>query len=457
MPYENIQKTMSLRIRHPQAWILPILITLASFNGLSKAISGDRYGPLIIDAALVALLAANFAERMLRNRLKIGILDLFAAIFIMIAILEVFNPNIPSFQAGLEGFRKFAFMTIGFFIGRYLVNITTLKRLVKALLIGSFIISLYGIKQFMLPSALDYRLIDLSTSSPITYMMGGHIRAFSTMSGPFQLGIYLVCVLLLLLAIWQYYPYRRLWVVVLSAPLLVALIMTVTKSNWAGLLAGALTLLILNSKKPLRLAKRLFSLGFIILGIGFLSLWITSAVPELQTLNDGLHALLNPFDAPTFKFRLDLWNETVIPLMRNSPWFGYGTGSAGEGLGNLFENTSSVYIISHNLYFKVQLELGLLGFLSFFGFLLYTLARIWRIRPHLQSPFTKVVSDWTLAFAVSIAVAGLTGAILDAYPANLIFWLLLGSSTRLLQIHLRAKSDPHQLAGSAPLVKSEAL
>lgn len=443
-----------MKIRDRQAWILPILITLASFNGLIKALSGVRYGPLVIDAVLVILLAASLAERLMQNRLKIGILDVLAAVFIVITILEMFNPNIPSFQAGLEGFRKFAFMIIGFFIGRYIVNITALKRLIGALLIGSFIISLYGIKQFMLPSALDYRLIELSTASPITYMMGGHIRAFSTLPGPFHLGIYLVCVLLLLFAIWQRYPNKRLSVVILGIPMLVALIMTVTKSNWAGLLAGVLTLILLNSKQPFRLAWRLFSFGFIILMAGYLLLRISATTPGLQTVYAGLQALLNPLDAPTIKFRLDLWNETVIPLIKNSPWFGYGTGSAGEGLGNLFENTSSIYITSHNLYFKIQIELGLLGVLWFFGFILYTLVYIWRVRRRLRDPFLKIVSDWTLAFVVAVTVAGLTGAILDAYPVNLIFWLLLGVSTRLLRYCPPSEVDLQQPMGDATPIET---
>lgn len=448
---------MSIKIRDPKAWILPILITLASFNGLMKVVSGDRYGPLFIDAVFGVMLVIHITTSLSLHDMRIGILDVLAAVFIMIAILEMFNSNIPSFQAGLEGFHKFAFMIIGFFIGRYLVNITTLKRLMGALFIGSFIISLYGIKQFMLPSALDYRLIDLSTGALSTFMMGGHIRAFSTMPGPFHLGIYLVCTLLLLFAIWQRYPNRRLWVVVLGVPMLVALVMTVTKSNWAGLLAGVLTLILLNSKQPFRLAWRLFSLGLIILVAGSLIVWIAATSPVFKTVYTGLQAVLDPSSAPTLLFRFQLWSATVLPQMQNSPWFGYGTGSAGSGLRNLFEGTHSIFTDPHNLYFKIQIELGLLGSLWFFVFCFSTLVIIKKNRQRLQDPFLRIVSDWTLAFTVSVAVAGLFGMILDAYPANLIFWLLLGVSTRLLLYHLPAESDPNQFAGNATFVKPETL
>lgn len=442
-------------LKHPADWILPLLITLASFNGLIKAVSGVRYAPLVIDAALFGLLFAVFATRLLRDSLRIGLVDILAATFILIAILGMFHPNIPSLQAGVEGFRKFAFMIIGFFVGRYLVNLTALKRLIGVLLAGSFFISLYGVKQFIFPTALDYRLIELSTASPVTYLMGGHIRAFSTLAGPFHLGIYLACTLLLLFAIWQRYPNRRRLVVILAVPMLAALIMTVTKSNWVGLLAGVLTLILLNSRQPLRLIWGLIVIGLIAGLVLYLLVWVSSITPGLETVYAGLQALLNPLEAPTFKFRLDLWNETVIPLMTRSPWFGYGTGSAGEGLINLFENTSSTYIVAHNLYFKIQVELGLLGSLCFWSFLFYALINIWLAGRRLQDRFLKIVSDWTLAFAVAILIAGLTGAILDAYPVNLIFWLLLGISSRLPRYNASEDFYIRPPAGNSALAKPE--
>jgi O-antigen ligase len=329
--------------------------------------------------------------------------------------------------------------------------------LIGVLLVGSFFISLYGVKQFIFPTALDYRLIELSTASPVTYMMGGHIRAFSTLAGPFHLGIYLACTLLLLFAIWQRYPNRRRLVMLLAVPMLAALIMTVTKSNWAGLLAGILTLILLNSRQPLRLIWGLIVIGLVAGLVLYLLVWVSSITPGLETVYTGLQALLNPLEAPTFKFRMDLWNETVIPLMTQSPWFGYGTGSAGEGLINLFENTSSIYIVAHNLYFKIQIELGLLGSLCFWCFLFYALIDIWLVGRRLQDRFLKIVSNWTLAFAVAILVAGLTGAILDAYPVNLIFWLLLGISTRLKRFHVQDELDLRPSIENITLVSPKGL
>jgi O-antigen ligase len=176
---------------------------------------------------------------------------------------------------------------------------------------------------------------------------------------------------------------------------------------------------------------RVTLLGFLAFGLVIAALQITQNIPEFQTLNAGINALVNPLSAPTMIIRLDLWRETVFPLIRDSLLFGYGTGSAGEGLSNLFTNTNSIYITSHNVFFKIQFELGLLGLALFLIFLMFSVLHIWRANRRLQDPFLIVIRDWSLATTAAIFVSGFTGAILDAYPVNLIFWLIIGISSRL--------------------------
>ena len=420
-----------MKIRDPQAWIIPILITLGWFNGLVKALTGIRYFPLLIDLSIILLVTGWMFTQMLNQRLRLSKEDLIAMVFFTIAVLGMFHPNVPSFQAGLEGFRKFAFMFLGFIVGRHLMSVTSLKRLIKMLILSSILISLYGIKQYILPSAIDYRLIELSTASPVTYMMGGHIRAFSTLAGPFHLGIYLVGVLLLLVSIWQIYPAKRVLSILFGIPMLLALIMTVTKSNWFALLVGIIFLIVINSKSPLRTFGQLFLIGILSLLALLVLIQIASTNPIFRTINDGLQAFINPTEAPTMVFRLELWKDTILPLIQQSPWFGYGTGSAGEGLGLLFNPAVTVFTHAHNIFLKVQFEMGLIGSFVFLLFLVLIFSRMRKVRKNLEDPFLKLISNWSLAFFVAMMVAGLVGSILDAYPINLLFWILMGSATRL--------------------------
>jgi O-antigen ligase len=423
-----------IRIKNLHEWILPIFINLTLFNGFIKALSGVRYFPIIIDLFLLLLILAFLYTRKFTQLHKIGMIDVLVVLFMGVASLNMFHPNIPSIQAGVEGFRKFYFMLVGIFIGRYLITKTSLKILIRLLLITSIIISIYGIKQYLFPTPLDFRLIQMSTASPVTYMMGGHIRSFSTMSGPFHLGVFLMSILLLLFSIWLQYQNNRILFLFISIPFLLALIMTVTKSNWFGLIGGGIFLGLINSKNPLRLIKK--SLLLSLIGVGsFLFLFqLSSSYPLFQTIYAGLQAFKNPLEAPTMLIRFDLWRDKFLPMIYESPWIGYGTGSAGEGLANLFTSDSSKFINAHNIFFKVQFEQGLIGLIIFVIFLIYIFNLMWRQRKKIQNSFLKIISNWSLAFFVSIIITGIVGSILDAYPVNLLFWIILGSSTRLYNL-----------------------
>lgn len=412
---------------------IPGLLLLALLNGLVKSITGIRYFPLIIDFVIVSLILFITLSVLDKANPRVGFIDLLVLVFIFLAFIWIFHPNIPSFAAGLEGFRKFAFMLFGFLLGRYwFKSRESIVVLMKVLIIPVTLIAIYGIKQFILPTSLDYRLIDLSTASRVTYLMGGHIRAFSTLSGPFHLGILLVASSLVILALYLAKVKRNiLFLGSLFLIQVIALVMTVTKSNMFALIAGCLVLVFLLTKNPVRTALRLFILGIIGLALVWIIFATTANNQQFRTVHQGIKDLINPAQAQTMLFRLELWQEEVIPLMLASPWTGYGTGSAGEGLGFYFENTKSTYISAHNLFFKVIFELGFPGLLIFLTILGLSFIILFRNHRRLNDPLFMAFNAWGLALIVSVLVAGVAGPILDAYPINLLFWIVIGIATRL--------------------------
>jgi len=430
-----------MKIKWPKDWIIPILISFTLVNGLIKTLLNFRFLPLLIDFSLLLFLLIWFVFTTSSTKIIIGKIDLVAISLMLIAFICIFNPNIPSLQAGFEGFRKFAFMIYGFFIGRYLINYISLKRSLIFLIYSSIFISLYGIKQFFLPTSLDYKLIDISTSSATTYMMGGHIRAFSTMSGPFHLGLFLMSILLLLFTGAQKFPEYRKKYYLFSIPLIIALIMTVTKSNWFGLIIGIIFLILLNSKHILKFVYRGLIVGVLLLILLLFFIQISSTIPELRTINEGFQAFTNPLNSPTMQFRLELWSDTIFPLISGSPWIGYGTGSAGEGLGHLFIPKNAIFTNAHNIFLKVMFEYGFIGLAIFAIFLLVVFVIIWNVRKKVTNNFLKVVANWSLSFFVAIIATGMVGSILDAYPINLIFWMVLGMSTKLHKIEEKYYDD----------------
>lgn len=410
------------------------MLVLLPLTAILKAITGIRFAPLVFDLGLLLACALHLGEGLLRGKLRVGAPDLLLLFLWVFALLQIFNPNVPNMQAGIEGFRKFIFMSIAFYMSRHLLHMPDFRLFSKGMILFSIPVTLYGIKQFLVMWPIDYRMIELSTSSPITFLMGGWVRPFSTMSGPFQLGLYLMVVMLLLLVLLtkaKPKPWLRICFFLLLGLQITLLLMTRTKGNWGGFLVGAIVLVLLQSRNPIRAALRLT--GLAVIGGVVLGLILTIASGETQTvLNDAITAITNPLEAPTFVFRMQLWTEEVIPALREQWLLGYGTSSAGEGLQNLYEGSASQFFYSHNLYIKVLLEMGLIGFLAFLvlvgtsmlGGLRY-LYRVTSIQPQVA-----MLLQWSVAVTVAFLIGGIVIPTLDAYPANYYFWLLLGVLSR---------------------------
>ncbi|MBP6016205.1 MAG: O-antigen ligase family protein [Candidatus Promineofilum sp.] len=411
-----------------------VMLVLLPLTAILKAFTGIRLAPLVFDLGLLLACILHLGEGLLRGKLRAGAPDLLLLFLWVLALLQIFNPNVPTMQAGIEGFRKFIFMSMAFYISRHLFHMPDFRLFSKGMILFSIPVTLYGIKQFLVMWPIDYRMIELSTSSPITFLMGGWVRPFSTMSGPFQLGLYLVVTLPLLLVLLtrsKPKPWLRFALIVLLALQIALLMMTRTKGNWGGFLVGLIMLVLLQSHNPIRAAFRLIGLavvGGLVLG---LVLYVASGETR-AVLDDAVVAITNPFEAPTFVFRMQLWTEEMIPALREQWLLGYGTSSAGEGLQNLYEGTSSQFFYSHNLYIKILLEMGLIGFLAF---LVLIGASMWGGLRYLYratsiKPQAAMLLQWSLAVTVAFLIAGIVIPTLDAYPANYYFWLLLGVLSR---------------------------
>jgi O-antigen ligase len=428
LPFASLVISRSTR---PSAIIL--LLVFVPLTGILKAVTGSRFAPLTFDLGILLVCGLHFVEGLGRRKLKASRLDLLFVAFLLVAFVQMFNPNVPSLQAGVEGFRKFAFMSIAFYIGRHIMRPGDLARTRWLMLLVSIPIALYGIKQFLFLSAIDLRMVELATASRTTYFMGGWIRPFSTLPGPFHLGLYLVVVLLALVLLLTDKRNKTPAHLLLGMGLLlhvVVLFMTRTKGNWVGLVAGLGVLVLLQAKNPV---KALFRFAGVVLVGGSATALILALTSETAyaVLQEAILAVTNPLAAPTFIYRLQLWQETVIPALLAHPFMGYGTSSAGEGLVNLYMGTSSTYFLSHSLYLKVLLELGLGGLLLFFLIVGSSLKRGWQAlwRRHGLGD-TEPLLMWSLAVVASFLISGLVIPTLDAYPANYYFWLLLGFMSR---------------------------
>ena len=417
------------------------IIALSPFSGLVRALTGFRYAPLAFDMGLALLAVLPIVDHLLRPETghasthesdrsseSVALSWLAFALFCFCA-LWMFHPQLPRFIVALEGFRKFGFMLLAFIAaGKLLYRPEHIRLLLLGVTIPATVSALYGLKQFVWPSALDFAFIRASTTDEVTFMMGGHIRAFGTLAGPFHLGLYLVMSLLLLFR-WRLTNPSR-WLNLAIVVQLAALLATVTKSSWFALVTGLLFLLVLHTPDRRLLLKRL-ALSFLALALFTGSTYLATFLsPELSTLREGIEAFVIPWTAQTMVFRFEIWLLAILPAIFDNWLFGYGTGAAGDGLAWAFEGITARYFQSHSLYFKILLEIGIGGLILFLVLVLRTYIRVVRLRLQTPGATTSLLLDWALIIIPAVLVAGLTSAILDAYPTNLIFWAVLGAASR---------------------------
>jgi O-Antigen ligase. len=140
-------------------------------------------------------------------------------------------------------------------------------------------------------------------------------------------------------------------------------------------------------------------------------------VTSLGTIISGVE---DPLQDRSLQFRFGYWQDFAAAVAKR-PLIGYGTSAAADGFDHFYQGTGSLNFEPHSLYFKAALEFGVGGlflFLGILGALVFTIYRAWG--------FDRLTARTVLGILTLMAVAGITGPMLDAYPVNLLFWASCG-------------------------------
>jgi O-antigen ligase len=413
---------------------LAIVIVLGEWTGLARGIVGTPAYAALLDIALVGL-ALAMAVRAVRSRdlPRVTILTVLVAAYMVVAAIEILNPNVPSLVAGLEGYRKTAFTMLAFFIVVYSGDADA-GRFFRMVAVGSVPAFLWATRQFVAPLPVELNVITSSGISSITFHAGPVLRAFSPTAGPFHLGVLggAVVIIAILTAVSRRWP----WLIV-AATAGLALGLSLTRGNLIATL-GACFLIALTAT-PIRAKLQTAAYAAVPLGtaavaalfaIGVLSL-SPSSIGTIPTPGDpgtpstgGLETIVsgveNPLEDKNMQFRFKYWQDFAESVAQR-PLIGYGTSAAADGFDRFYQGTGSKNFEPHSVYFKAALELGLGGLillLGIFGCVLWSIYRAW--------DSDRLTARTVLGLLAIVAVAGITGPMLDAYPMNLLFWASCG-------------------------------
>jgi O-antigen ligase len=143
------------------------------------------------------------------------------------------------------------------------------------------------------------------------------------------------------------------------------------------------------------------------------------------TVGEVVGGISDPFSDRNLQFRFAFWGEFANAIAAR-PLIGYGTGAAADGFDHFYAGTGRQNFEPHSIYFKAALEMGVPGLLV----LLTTLGTAaWlALKRARQGDEAGMIG---LGILVIVVVSGVTGPMLDAYPANLLVWASAGWCARI--------------------------
>jgi O-antigen ligase len=414
--------------------VLAGLIVLGEWTGLARGILGVPVFAALLDVALLGLagtVALGFVRR--RELPRLSILMVLIGAYMALALIEIFNPNVPSLRAGVEGYRKTAFTMLAFFIV-VLSGELDAGRFFRIVALGSIPTFIWAARQFISPLAVELNIISSAGTSPISFHSGQVLRAFAPTAGPFHLGILGGAILIVAVMLAASRGPRWLLVAALAG---MGLGLSITRANMVGLIVACAVLAVAASPMRERLRTAVLAVGpvgvalvSVLFAVGALAqspgaspgapLPGSSTPPHGTTVGNIISTIEDPTADKSLQFRFSYWQDFAAAV-REQPLIGYGTSAAADGFDHFYAGTGSTNFEPHSLYFKAALELGIGGLallLGIFASLIVAIVRGWR--------FDRITAPIMLGTLTLVAVSGITGPMLDAYPVNLLFWSMCG-------------------------------
>lgn len=248
------------------------------------------------------------------------------------------------------------------------------KYLLWVVLVPAGVVSVLALLQsFAIPPSFIEQLGYSATTIDPTQHVDAALsfyRAFSTLGGPNQLGAYLIVPMVF--ATIYALKTKKYWLFGGTGLILVALVVTYSRSAWLGAVAALLVALLLMLKGK----ARLLLVGGMIVAAIFGGAYVYNA---LNTPSNPVQYLLlhgrvfeNRIEGSD-QGRLEAFTSTTDAIAAE-PW-GHGIGSAGPASFNADQS-----VIPENWYLQIAYEIGVFGLILYIGFFAVILGDFWRHR-----------------------------------------------------------------------------
>ena len=401
----------------PRIGILIFVVYCFIMPTLGKHIEGPQFG-LGQDAILLLTWLAVIFYRSNRYKYRQLNNDLVwvAIVWLVITIIQVANPERPSFIGWFYEMRSATlYWVLTIPLSLLLLNKKSdVNLFLNIIIVLSLVGALYGIKQlYMGPDEAENRWLE--TGAKKTHILFGKLRVFSYYAEAAQFGASQaqLSIMCLILATGPYNTKKKIWYGVAALFIFYGMLISGTRGAMAALGGGGFIFLVLSKQ------VRILILGGII-GLSFLAILKFTSIGSDNEQIERMRTSLDPND-PSFQVRL--FNQKILKdYLVNKP-FGTGVGTIGTWGTTYNKDKFIAQIPPDSLYVKVWAMYGIIGFIIWFGIMLYITGKsagiVWKTRdPVLKNQLIALCGG-----ATGILLCSYGNEVLNAMPSSMIVYI----------------------------------
>lgn len=402
---------------NPRIALISFILYCFLMPTIGKHIAGVQFG-LLVDGLLVLTWLAIFFYQGKKYRFRHLNIDLvwLALIWFGITVLEIANPTRPDIVGWLQEMRSsslYWLMTVPLVILIFKKR-TDIDLFLNIIIIMSVIGALYGMKQlyFGVDSA-EHRWLEEGAKK--THILFGKLRVFSYYSEAAQFGASQahLTVMCIALAVGPYSTGRKILYTLAALVILYGMLISGTRGALGALVGGSFIFLILMKKTRILVAGMFLGLAF----IGILKF------TSVGSGNDQIRRLRSALDPNDPSFQVRLINQRVLKDIMASKPFGMGVGTIGQWGRTYNKHIATANIPPDSLYVKMWAMYGVVGFIIWFGMMLYIVGKssgiIWETRdPVLRN---QLISLCAGSFGSLVCSYG--NEVMNALPSSAIVYI----------------------------------
>ena len=410
--------------------LFQLSILIGTIGGLLKYVIGNTYILLISDLLLWYILLSNTYKDeylIITNNSKSFEITIYCAFLLfLIAIAQMFNPNINNIGFSFIALRVSIYIIIYVFVGiRFYRQENNLKYFFENFLPYIIVFSsFFAILEFFFPSI---QMFNALTKQEFISNDPNHIffstRVSGLYVGPVQLSLF-AGLLFLITTVKMQYTKPSIWGLFILIFSLI--ILTLSKSRavlFSVLLISLLFILMSNKGKIFSKLLKSLSIFFLVLCIIYIIMRIyldqETITYLLGRFTDSFHP--NSVNGSSFhQGRIVRWTNEVFPLILKHP-FGLGTGFSQSFYDEFRSNYYIKPIITESIFFDVFIDQGFIAGILFMFITVYSI--ILSFNAFLRKDQINIYCAIVILLFI---IPGITSPNLAAFPYTYLFATSLG-------------------------------